>query len=381
MRAKTFEVKVNPEIIKWSIETSGWSITELSKRLKVSEENVESWLKGEKNPTLRQLENLAKYTKRPLSVFFLPHPPKERPLPKDYRMLPDREGIFSRETILAIRLARKLQKIGKVLLENLGISTKPNVKHISLDDSPLEIAKEYREIFQINEEIQKKWRDAYEAFNFLRKRIEKLNVFVFQISIPIKDARGFTLADDEPFVIVINSKEKIEPRLFTLIHEFGHVLLRESGIDLPEESLASFEKIKISKIERWCNEFASELLFPYSIAKRVFEENKPVLLEKEILRKLSRMYKISKTMLLYNMVKLRYLAKEKYKEIVRKVQFVEKEGFVPPDKRCLVEKGEKFVSLVETNFEKGNITFDQALEYLGIKSRHYEKILSFLKRP
>ena len=380
MKQKTFEVKIKPEIIKWAIDTSGWTAEELSRKLRVSTETIESWLKGEKNPTLRQLENLAKYVKRPLSAFFLPYQPEEKPLPKDYRMLSDKEGIFSRETILTIRSARKLQKIGKVLLENLGISTKPNLKHISPDVSPIEIAKEYREIFQINEEIQKKWKDAYEAFNFLRKRIEKLNVFVFQIPMPIKDARGFTLADDEPFVIVINSKEKIEPRLFTLIHEFGHVLLRESGIDLPEESLVPSEKIKISKIERWCNEFASEFLFPYSIAKRVFEENKSILLEREMLRKLSRMYKISKTMLLCNMVKLRYLAKEKYDEIVKKVQFVEKEGFVPPDKRCLVEKGEKFVSLVETNFEKGNITFDQALEYLGIKSRHYEKTLSFLKR-
>ena len=380
MRAKTFEVEVNPEIIKWAIETSGWTAEELSKRLKVSEESIKTWLIGEKNPTLRQLENLAKYVKRPLSVFFLPTPPREKPLPRDYRMLPKKEGTFSRETILAIRLARRLQKIAKSLLENLGISTKPNVRHVNIEDNPLEIARECRKDFGIDEEVQKKWRDAYETFNFLRKKIENLNIFVFQISMPVEDARGFTLADEEPFIIVINSKEKIEPRLFTLIHEFGHVLLKESGIDLPEESLTLFEKIEVNKIEKWCNDFASEFLFPRSVAKRLFEENRAVLFEKETLRKLSRNYKISKTMILYNMVKLKYLPKEKYEERVRKVQFIEKEGFVPPDKRCLVEKGEKFISLVEANLEKGNITFDQALEYLGIKSRHYEKILSFLKR-
>jgi len=81
------------------------------------------------------------------------------------------------------------------------------------------------------------------------------------------------------------------------------------------------------------------------------------------------------------MVKLGYLTKEKYEEMIKKVKFIEKEGFLPPHKRCLVEKGEKFISLVEANLEKGNITFDQALEYLGIKSSHYEKVLSFLKRP
>ena len=114
------------------------------------------------------------------------------------------------------------------------------------------------------------------------------------------------------------------------------------------------------------------------IAKKLLK-NKAILFEKETLRKLSKKHKTSKTMILYNMVKLKYLPKEKYEEIVRKMPLIEEKGFVPPDKRCLVEKGEKFISLVEANLEKGNITFDQALEYLGIKSRHYEKILSFLK--
>jgi len=379
MRGKSFEVEVNPAIIRWAIETSGWPIPELSKKLKVSEKTIESWLKGKRNPTLRQLENLAKYVKRPLSVFFLPYPPKEKPLPKDYRMLPDREGIFSKETLLTIRTARKFQKIAQDLLKNLGISPKPNVKHVNSSDSPLEVAKEYRKIFHIDEKIQKKWKDAYEAFNFLRKAIENLNIFVFQLPMPVEDARGFTLTDEEPFVIVINSKENIEPRLFTLLHEFAHILLRESGIDLPEESLTSLEKIKINKVEKWCNEFASEFLLPRSIAIKIFEENKENLLEEDTLKRLSRRYKVSKTMLLYNMVKLGYLHKDEYEERVKNLRVTEKEGFVSPDKRCLFEKGEKFVYLVDANFERENITFDQALEYLGIKSKHYEKILSYIK--
>lgn len=379
---RTFKVEVNSEMIKWAIETSGWSVPELSKKLKISEKNIESWINGKKSPTLKQLESFAKYVKRPLSVFFLPKPPKEKPLPKDYRMLPNREGIFSRETILTIRTARRLQKIAKDLLEDLGRDTKPIVSHVNSVDNPLEIAKEYRKIFKINEEIQKKWRDAYEAFNFLRETIENMNIFVFQLPMPIEDARGFTLVDEEPFVIVINSKENIEPRIFTLAHEFGHVLLRESEIDLPEEFLASPEKIKNGKIEKWCNEFASEFLFPSSIAKRVFEENKPSLLknEEKTLEKLSRRYKISKTMILYNMVKLGYLSIEKYEEVVKKAEFIERGGFLPPEKRCLAEKGERFVYLVDANFERKNITFDQALDYLGTKFKHYNTILSFLKR-
>jgi Zn-dependent peptidase ImmA (M78 family) len=377
MGTKTFEVEVKPEIIKWIIETSGYDIDKLSKKLQLPTKTMELWLEGKKLPTIRQLEKLAKYTKRPLSVFFLPYPPKEKPLPKDYRMLPDeREGVFHRDTLLAIRSARRLQKIAGDLLENLGISPKPNVRYVSLEDDPLEIAKEYRETFGIDE-VQKKWRDSYEAFNFLRKKIENLNIFVFQFPMPIEDARGFTLTD-EPFVIVINSKEKIEARIFTLAHEFAHVLLRESGIDLPEKSL-SLEREE-TRVEKWCNEFASELLFPRLIATEIFKRNKKTLLKDETLRELCRKYKISKTMLLYNMVKLGYLVKEKYEEIIKNIGFVEEKGFVvPPHERCLTKKGEKFISLVEANLEKGNITYDQALEYLEVKFKYYEKILSLLK--
>ncbi|MCX6701383.1 MAG: hypothetical protein NTV68_15930, partial [Methanomicrobiales archaeon] len=40
------------------------------------------WLQGEANPTLRELEKLARATFTPLGFFFLPDPPMERlPIP------------------------------------------------------------------------------------------------------------------------------------------------------------------------------------------------------------------------------------------------------------------------------------------------------------
>jgi Zn-dependent peptidase ImmA (M78 family)/DNA-binding transcriptional regulator YiaG len=377
---RSIEVSANPQLIEWAIRTSGLDINELAKKLKVSEEIITAWMNGEKCPTLRQLKLLAKNTKRPLAAFFLPSPPEEKPLPKDYRMLPEKEGIFSGETLLAIREARRLQKIGKSLLEGLGISSKANIVSLTLQDDPREIARKYRKTFCIDEETQVKWKDAYEAFNFVRREIEKLNIFVFQIPMPVEDVRGFTLADEEPFVIVVNSKEGIEPRLFTLLHEFGHILLKEPAIDLPELSLKSPEKIEVNKIEKWCNEFASEFLLPRSIAEKIFMENKSILLEGDTLKRLSRKYKISRTMLLYNMLKFGYISKEKYEEMVKNIKSFEQEGFILIAKKCIIQKGEKFISLIESNLEKGNITFDEAIEYLGIKTKHYEKILQLTKR-
>ena len=51
---------------------------------------------------------------------------------------------------------------------------------------------------------------------------------------PIEDARGFALADANPKIIVVNSKDQIEARIFTLLHEFAHILLGETSISIPD---------------------------------------------------------------------------------------------------------------------------------------------------
>jgi hypothetical protein len=50
------------------------------------------------------------------------------------------------------------------------------------------------------------------------------------------------------------------------------------------------------------------------------------------------------------------------------------------DKRCIQEKGQKFVSLVASNLEQGLITYSDALDYLSIKSKNLEKVLSRVKK-
>src|SRR4030042_5007379 len=102
-RTKAMNVEVEPAILKWAIESSGWTKDDLTKRLKISPNAIDSWTNKQSQPTLKQLEDLAKTIKRPLAVFFLSEPPKDKPLPKDYRMLPGKDGNFDKVTILAIR--------------------------------------------------------------------------------------------------------------------------------------------------------------------------------------------------------------------------------------------------------------------------------------
>lgn len=203
---------------------------------------------------------------------------------------------------------------------------------------------------------------------------------------PVEDARGFTLVDDSPAVIVVNSKDLIEARIFTLMHEFGHVLLNESGVSMPENAL--FVK-NVKALEKWCNEFSSAFLLPESIAKEEFTRRKSAITDTRTLDSLSRTYKVSKAMLLYNIHKLKFISESQYKAVldrykptITKPKEKPKQKIFkqPSDKQCLSEKGQKFVSLVSTNVDKGFITHSDALDFLSIKMKNLDKVMTKAKK-
>ena len=376
---KSFNVDVVPEVLSWLRTSAGWEIEEVAKRLGTSVEVVKDLESGERNPTLKQLHTLSEIYKRPIASFFLSKPKQERPIPKDYRFLPDKTNIFDRKTILAIRRTRSLQNLSKELSLNINYSTKTEIRKTKLTDNPDLIASEYRKLLNLDLEKQRKFRDAYKMFGHLRDVLEDHNILVFQFSMPIEDARGFALADESPNVIVINSKDSIEARLFTLMHEFGHIILGETVIDLPEESL-----VARSSIEAWCNSFSSAFLLPKEVSVDLFDKNKHNLTDSTALNALSRKYKISKAVLLVRMVNLNYISRKEFESVL--ARYAPKEAKVEKkrkqvigmasDQRCLSEMGNKFVSLVANNFDKEFITYNDALSFLSIRSRNFDKVLA-----
>lgn len=377
---RSISVEVNPQVFKWLRTSAGWTVEEVARRLRTSVDVVEAIEAGKRNPTMRQLKELSRAYKRPVAAFLLSEPVKEAPLPKDYRLIPDKKDIFDRKTIYQIRRARSLQEIGNELSLNINYSTESKVSKADIDDDPKLLASEYRKTFELTVELQCKYRNAYELFHHLRDRLEDMNILVFQFSMPLEDARGFALTDRSPSVIVVNTKDSIEARLFTLMHEFGHVLLGETVIDIPDIGMEYQDRI-----ERWCNEFSSEFLFPGELAMNIFDTEKRSLTETQTLNSLKNKYKVSKAMLLYNMLKLDFITHSEYHEVLDRFKQQREEseekakeqqgGGMAQDKRCLSEMGNKFISLVANNYDRKHITYTDALSYLSIKTKNFEKVL------
>ena len=94
--------EVNPTLLVWAREQSGYPAEIVAKRLGVKLDRLEAWERGERKPTVRQTQELAKYYHRPFGVFFLPQPPSIPPLAAEYRRLPGvRPGVESPEFRLA----------------------------------------------------------------------------------------------------------------------------------------------------------------------------------------------------------------------------------------------------------------------------------------
>lgn len=375
MEEKSISIEIKPELIRWAIDSAGFKNEEISKKLSEKETIVNDWLSGKSKPTLKQLEKLAYLVKRPLASLFLPKVPEEKPLPKDFRMIPGKESKFDKKTLFAVRKARSLQKLSRELSIFVNEEIKAKIEKLEIIEDAKKVALSYRKLFDLNEDKQKKFKNHYELYNYLRSIFEKFNIYAFQISMPLDDARGFALTDDNPAVIVVNSKDIIDARIFTLMHEFGHILLGETGIDIPDFN-------NKNKIERWCNQFSSGFLLPEEMAKRVFDENKEDLTNNETLNYLSNKYKVSKTMLLYNMLQLGYISENIFGSIMNKYKAVaegKSSGSVPIVTKRLSEVGNKFVSLVADNLDRKNITYSDALGYLSIKSTKLNKLLNKVK--
>jgi len=382
MPKKSPVVDIEVNVLKWLIDSSGWSNDEIAKRLNTSTQNIQKIVAGEKKPTFRQLQELSGIFKRPIAAFLLSKPKAEKPKPKDYRLLPDKVDKFDKKTLLVLRKTRRLQELSKELSRNIKYETKTKLEKAKVTDNPEKIAEKYRNIFELTLEKQRKFKTVYELFHYLRDLLEDMNIYVFQFSMPVEDARGFVFVDDSPNVIVVNTKDNIEARLFSLMHEFGHILLGESVIDLPDVASSSKDRIEL-----WCNTFSASFLLPKPVAKDIFIENKAVLTQRKTLNYLSRKYKVSKAMLLLSMRKLNFIQKKDYDNILnqfkpdlKKEKATKGGGGVPADRKTLSEVGNKFISLVANNYDREFITYTDALNYLSIKSKNFDKVLAKAKK-
>lgn len=377
---------VNPALLRWARIESGLEPETVAKRLKFNDASkLEAWEAGKAKPTLRQAERLANIYKRPLGVFFLPHPPAVPPLAAEYRRLP---GIKPGQEPPELRLAlRRLQRSRAVALDLLEETREP-IQRFGLrahsSEPPEEVALRLRHALQVTVEEQKAFGSEYVAWRTWRDRTERLGALVFQISgVPLEQARGVSILSDPLPVIGINSKETPDSRPFTLLHELVHLMLKKAG----EERAAAEDRHSESEwqqIERFADAVSAATLLP---AEAILDEplvqaqgSDPAWPTEEITR-LARKYRVTPLALMMRLVHLGQMNWAYYHEWRRQWEMLRRnrskkssEGGPSRVETILSRVGPRFASLVLRSLDQNVITGPMASDYLDLKPSHFKTL-------
>lgn len=382
MSAANTQLPYNPRVLEWARVRTGMAVDEAAAKINVAAQKVKDWEAGRSKPTMRQGRMLAAYYNRHFLEFFSESIPEvaEISLVPDYRTFKGLRSPGEKEqrSMEAIQEWAEEQRLNALaLVEELGDRPPMFSRNLSFGvDADVEIAAEIsREAmgFKIEEQLELKKAVRYTFPDILRDKIEGMGVLVLkQGDITKLGARGICLFA-EPLPVIVYGNESPGAQAFTLAHEFGHILLRASGISgQPRLGGKSGRK----GIEDWCNRFASAFLAPLSSIERMI--SKPVApaptIDVSRLGSLADFFAMSRHAMLIRLVGLGYVRPEFYWRTMRPIFLIEEEnyrGFGRPPyygKRYINAKGRYYTGLVMSAWSGGYVTAHNAAEYMGIKN-------------
>jgi Zn-dependent peptidase ImmA (M78 family)/transcriptional regulator with XRE-family HTH domain len=234
--------------MRWARVQAAVSTAEIAKRADVAEDRVKAWESGDERPTVAKLRTVAEMLKQPMALFFAPAPPAEGiRVPPDFRAMGTTMG---RALTHEIRLAEERRDIYR-RLDPAAVAASPWQQWAQ---APSMTAMDARELFGVSVSDIEATKTDTEALRLWITALEDQGILVFQMS-RVSDAEcsGFSVDDERTPVIVLNGKDSPSRRVFTLLHELGHLLHRGGGLCLLDDDVDR---------ERACNRFAEDVLLP-----------------------------------------------------------------------------------------------------------------------
>jgi Zn-dependent peptidase ImmA (M78 family) len=237
------------------------------------------WLSGEEQPTLRQLEDFARFTHTAIGYFFLPEPPV-LPLPvPDFRTLRD-EALAepSSELLDTLYLCQQRQDWYHEYARMHGLPPLSFIGSVTVDNGVEDVARRICNTLGLSTESRRELPTRTDALRQMITLAEAAGVMVMASSIvgsnshrklDVGEFRGFVLADNLAPLVFLNSADSKAAQMFTLAHELTHLWLGATGVLDTQAG-----QVPDQQIERWCSQVAAEVLKSMQVASAVhcFEE-------------------------------------------------------------------------------------------------------------
>jgi Zn-dependent peptidase ImmA (M78 family)/transcriptional regulator with XRE-family HTH domain len=272
---------VEPSLLSWARQRANIELIAADRKINVPEGRVKEWEDGTKKPTVAQLRKAAEVYKRPLGVFFLPEPPEDFETLRDFRRI---QGSEAAEWSAALHDEyRRAHAQREALLEIADLDgTEPSRawRLVGLPDDDDRIAATARAALEAASPVSypTPGADEYKHLGYWIAALEQLGVLVIQTQggqVRKREMRAFSLYFDEVPVIALNGADWPRGRLFSVIHEYAHLLLHTSGLcDTTTDMRAVSED---RRVEGRCNAIAASILMPAAdvLASKLVQERRP----------------------------------------------------------------------------------------------------------
>lgn len=293
------QLKVKPELLVWARQRANMEVSRLAERFP----KYRQWENGDEQPTLKQLEKLARTVHVPVGCFFLPEPLDETlPLPDFRTMGSATPKQLSPELLDTIYLCQQRQEWYRDFARTEGQSPLAFIGSETLSSEASTVAAKIRNALNFSVQEREKLPNWSAALRRFIESTETLGVLVMlngvvgsntQRPLNPDEFRGFALSDELAPLLFVNGADTKAAQIFTLAHELAHLWLGETA--LSNSRLISEQE---HKVETWCNCVAAEILAPLAILRQDCRKNESL---PDALNRLSRKFKVSSLVILRRM--------------------------------------------------------------------------------
>jgi len=181
-----------------------------------------------------------------------PLPPVQRLT--DHRVRHGRAPLNIDSIIAMDDVEEALEAFSEIASESPRLIPKLNIGTAALDENPADVAARERRKFNVSIEAQRSWPNPNLRAPDAAASRGSRSVHVFLPMQPPGELSGFSLLHEGLGAICVNDREPNEgAKIFTMFHEYCHLLLRQGGISDENNS---------DRVERFCNKFAASFLIP-----------------------------------------------------------------------------------------------------------------------
>ncbi|MEW6510849.1 MAG: ImmA/IrrE family metallo-endopeptidase [Bacteroidota bacterium] len=240
-----------------------------------------------------------------------------------------------------------------------------------------------RELLGISWDEQLEWSTPHIALHMWRTSIEAQGVLVFQASkVELTEMRGTSIPQGPLPVILLNSKDAPHGKIFTLVHEFIHILFANAGFRT--STIEGTRQPEDQVLERASNRLAAAVLMPRSEFTAEVRSQPDVLRgSDESLQHLANRIKVSPEALLRRMLSLRMINASLYKR--KRAVWQDRTWFKatsrggpPIEIRVIASVGRPFVSMVHEGYQRNAISSSEVSDYLGIQLKYFDNVIRVL---